>query len=57
MREKKVIVIGAGFGGLAAGSYLLMNGYKTHILEKTNQSGGIAVTRISNLSQYSCHYQ
>ncbi len=44
MREKKVIVIGAGFGGLAAGSYLLMNGYKTHILEKTNQSGGIAVT-------------
>lgn len=44
MGEKKVIIIGAGLGGLAVGSYLQMNGYSTHILEMANQSGGVAVT-------------
>ena len=42
--NKKVLIIGGGLGGLAAGCYLRMNGYDTHILEKANQCGGIAVT-------------
>ena len=44
MGDKKVIIIGAGLGGLAVGSYLQMNGYDTHILEMANQCGGVAVT-------------
>lgn len=38
------MIIGGGLGGLAVGSYLLMNGYRTHILEQANQCGGVAVT-------------
>jgi phytoene dehydrogenase-like protein len=43
-RDRDVVIIGGGLGGLAVGSYLLMNGYRTHILEQANQCGGVAVT-------------
>lgn len=44
MVHGNAVVIGGGLGGLAVGSYLLMNGYRTHILEMANQCGGIAVS-------------
>ena len=39
---KQVIVIGAGFAGLAAASVLAKNGLKVTVLEKNNQPGGRA---------------
>lgn len=38
---KTVIIIGAGIGGLAAGCYAQMNGYKTHIFEMSDKPGGL----------------
>lgn len=37
---KKVIVIGAGFGGMASASILAKNGYDVTIIEKNDQPGG-----------------
>jgi phytoene dehydrogenase-like protein len=34
MTEKSIIIIGAGIGGLAAGCYAQMNGYRSQIFEK-----------------------
>ncbi|MBD3315962.1 MAG: NAD(P)-binding protein [Chitinivibrionales bacterium] len=42
--SRSIVIIGGGLGGLAVGSYLLMNGFRTHILEQANQCGGVAVT-------------
>ncbi|HPE75269.1 MAG TPA: phytoene desaturase family protein [Draconibacterium sp.] len=38
--NKKVLVIGAGLGGLATGLRLAKQGYKVEILEKNKQAGG-----------------
>lgn len=40
-KPKSVIIIGAGFAGLAAGIYAQMNGYKTEIFELHDQPGGL----------------
>lgn len=42
--NKSVIIIGAGFAGLAAGIYAQMNGYKTHIFEMHALPGGLCTS-------------
>jgi phytoene dehydrogenase-like protein len=37
---KKIIIIGAGIGGLSAGCYAQMNGYQAHIFEMHSAPGG-----------------
>ncbi len=39
-----IIIIGAGFAGLAAGIYGRMNGYKTHIFEMHDKPGGLCTS-------------
>jgi phytoene dehydrogenase-like protein len=39
--NKKIIIIGAGIAGLAAGNYLQMNGYDTEIFELAANPGGL----------------
>lgn len=39
--KSKIIIIGAGISGLAAGCYLQMNGYNTQIFEMHNLPGGL----------------
>jgi phytoene desaturase len=39
---KKVVIIGAGFGGLSSAAYLAKAGYQVTILEKNDQVGGRA---------------
>lgn len=41
MSEKKMIVIGAGIAGLAAGCYAQMNGYDTTMVEMHDKPGGL----------------
>lgn len=41
--DKKVLIIGAGFGGLSAACYLAKAGYKVHVIEKNDQPGGRAM--------------
>ncbi len=41
MDDKSIIIIGAGFGGMSAGIYAQMNGYKTRIFEMHNLPGGL----------------
>jgi phytoene desaturase len=41
--SKQVIVIGAGFGGLSAASYLAKSGYEVTVIEKNSQPGGRAM--------------
>jgi len=43
-RDKSIIIIGAGFAGLAAGIYARMNGYKTEIFEMHNLPGGLCTS-------------
>jgi phytoene dehydrogenase-like protein len=40
MARKSIIIIGAGMGGLAAGIYGQMNGFKTRIFEMHSKPGG-----------------
>jgi phytoene dehydrogenase-like protein len=42
--EKSIIIIGAGFAGLAAGIYARLNGYKTQIFEMHNLPGGLCTS-------------
>jgi len=42
MTNKKVVIIGAGLGGLSAAALLAKEGYKVTILEKNSQAGGRA---------------
>jgi len=42
--DNSVIIIGAGFAGLAAGIYLQMNGYKTEIFELHDKPGGLCTS-------------
>lgn len=41
MTEKSIIIIGAGIGGLAAGCYAQMNGYRSQIFEMHTIPGGV----------------
>jgi len=41
--KKKIIIIGAGFGGMSAAAYLARDGYDVTVLEKNNQPGGRAM--------------
>ncbi len=41
MAEKGILIIGAGIGGLAAGCYARMNGYRAVIFEAHTQPGGV----------------
>jgi len=42
MGEKKVIIIGSGFGGLAAAGFLARDSYDVTVIEKNEQPGGRA---------------
>ncbi|MFW5960562.1 MAG: phytoene desaturase family protein, partial [Chitinivibrionales bacterium] len=45
MPEKnRVVIIGAGIGGLSLGIYLRLNRYETKILEMGHESGGVSVS-------------
>ncbi|MFM7673048.1 MAG: phytoene desaturase family protein, partial [Candidatus Fonsibacter sp.] len=46
--EKKAIVIGSGFGGIASALRLKAKGYNVTIIEKHNDLGGRARTFIKN---------
>jgi phytoene desaturase len=37
MKKQKAIVIGGGFAGLSAASYLAKNGYQVSLFEKTKK--------------------
>lgn len=39
-KQKKVIIIGSGLGGLSTGAILAKNGYDVTVLEQSNQAGG-----------------
>jgi phytoene dehydrogenase-like protein len=43
-KEKSLIIIGAGFAGLAAGIYARLNGYDTRIFELHNLPGGLCTS-------------
>jgi len=42
MNRKNVIIVGAGFGGLAAAALLARDGYRVTVIEKNEQVGGRA---------------
>ena len=44
MTRKKVCIIGAGIGGLAAGMLLIKKGYRVTIFEKESKIGGRAIS-------------
>ena len=44
MAEKTILIIGAGIGGLAAGCYARMNGYRALIFEAHTQPGGVCTS-------------
>lgn len=41
--KKKIVIVGAGFGGLSAAAYLARDGYDVTVLEKNDQPGGRAM--------------
>jgi hypothetical protein len=43
-KNKSIIIIGAGFAGMAAGIYAQLNGYKTIICEMHSQPGGLCTS-------------
>ncbi|MBN1897778.1 MAG: phytoene desaturase [Spirochaetes bacterium] len=43
MQKKKVIVIGAGFGGLTTAALLARNGFNVTVIEKNSMPGGRAI--------------
>lgn len=42
MKGRKIIVVGAGFGGIAAASLLARDGHQVKVIEKNEQAGGRA---------------
>ncbi len=44
MSKQKILIIGAGLGGLSTGIYAQMNGYETTIYEKNPVPGGLAAS-------------
>jgi phytoene dehydrogenase-like protein len=43
-KEKSIIIIGAGFAGLATGIYARLNGYDTQIFEMHDKPGGLCTS-------------
>ncbi len=43
MAKKRIVVVGAGFGGLSAAAYLARDGFEVTIYEKNDQPGGRAM--------------
>jgi phytoene dehydrogenase-like protein len=58
MKEKKVVIIGAGIAGLSAGCYAQMNGYRAEVLEAHTQPGGLCTSwkRKGYTIDGSCHW-
>ena len=44
MTNRSILIIGAGIGGLSAGCYALMNGYRVTILEMHTAPGGLCTS-------------
>ena len=44
MERKRIIIIGAGLGGLSTGIYAQLNGFETIIFEKNSVPGGLAAS-------------
>jgi phytoene dehydrogenase-like protein len=44
MRDKTILIVGAGIGGLATGCYARMNGYRATILEMHTAPGGVCTS-------------
>ena len=44
MENRKIIIVGAGIGGLAAGYWLSQRGYAVEILESSDRAGGRMAT-------------
>lgn len=44
MTQKSILIIGAGVGGLSAGCYAAMNGFRTTILEMHSRPGGVCTS-------------
>lgn len=44
MPKKKIVIIGAGFGGLSVAALLAKEGFDVHVFEKNEQAGGRAST-------------
>jgi phytoene dehydrogenase-like protein len=44
MKRKRIIVVGAGLGGLSAACYAAMNGYETLVLERNRGAGGLVAS-------------
>ena len=44
LKEKKILIVGAGLSGLSTGVYAQLNGYQAHIYEQHTTSGGLAAT-------------
>lgn len=45
MKQKHIVIIGAGFGGLSAAAYAAKAGYKVTVLEKNAMPGGRAMVK------------
>jgi len=43
-KDNSIIIIGAGFAGLAAGIYAQMNGFRSQIFEMHNLPGGLCTS-------------
>jgi phytoene dehydrogenase-like protein len=58
MKEKKVVIIGAGIAGLSAGCYARMNGYQAEVLESHTLPGGLCTSwkRKGYTIDGSCHW-
>jgi phytoene dehydrogenase-like protein len=56
--SKRIVIIGAGISGLAAGCYARMNGYEAQILEAQATPGGLCTSwkRKGYLIDGSCHW-
>ncbi len=44
VKEKSLVIIGAGLAGLSAGYYARLNGYQTRIFEHHSRAGGVAAS-------------
>lgn len=48
MNDKFIVIVGAGFVGLATGLYAQMNGYRTRIFEMHVRPGGLCPAAIGH---------
>ncbi len=58
MSKKRIVIIGSGVTGLAAGMYLARRNYDVNIFEKESSFGGLASGRIinGNIYEYGPHF-